>query len=325
MLPATLSPLEQTIVMGLQMNGRASWRQIAAVVGQPERTVARVGTRLLAEGIVRVVALEHERVGRGDPSLLRLRCTPRDLREAAASLAARDGSLWVYAVAGTSEAAAEVFCPAEDLADYLLQDIAVLPGLREYSAHPVIQYFKTIDAWQPGLSDLSTLATLTYSPTRPIEQFGPPIDLDAVDRVLIDNLKLDGRLTHEQLAGLVGVSKATVGRRVEALRDTGTIAIRAVIEPVLLGYPVEAVLWIKCVPEAIDAVGEALAQVPEVRYVAAIAGEHQLVAQVAMPSRTELHRLISAHHNWARQASSVEVSLVVEVYKRSNLLPNPQS
>ncbi len=316
-----LDELDHQIVVALQINGRASWRQIAALVGESERTVARHGNRLLSSGLVRVVALEHERLGRGDPSLLRLRCAPSSMRYAAGALASRDECLWVYAVAGVSEAAAEIFCPPERLSTFLLDDISGLPGMHDYSVHPVLRYFQTVDGWHPGLSDRADLSPLRYIGDAPIEQFGPPIELDGPDRILVQELKQDGRRTHADLADAAGISTATAGRRVEALRSTQRISIRAVVDPALLGYPVEAVLWIDCPPQAISSVGDALATIPEVRYAAAIGGQHQLVAQVAVRNRSELHDLITAQSQWGPDISGIEVSLVIEVYKRSNILP----
>lgn len=321
-----LTELDQQIIVALQINGRASWRQIAAQVGERERTVARHGNRLLSTGVVRVVALEHERIGPGDPALLRLRCAPQAVRGAAASLAARHECLWVYAVAGANEAAAEIFCPSDQLAAFLLDDISALPGLSAYSAHPVLSYFQTVDGWHPGLTDRTALAPLAYQGGgTPVDQFGPPIELGESDRILVEQLKRDGRLTHDELASAAGISKATAGRRVEMLRSTSLVSIRAVVDPALLGYPVEAVLWIKCTPHAISTVGAALAGIPEVRYAAAIGGEHQLVAQVAMRNRTDLHHFITAQSQWGPEISSVEVSLVIDVYKRSNIIPPPHS
>jgi DNA-binding Lrp family transcriptional regulator len=243
------------------------------------------------------------------------------LREAAAILAARSESLWVYTVAGANEAAAEIFCPPERLSSFLLDEMSALPGLTDYSAHPVLRYFRTIDDWHPELSDGSPIASLSYAQVKQeMPQFGPPIELSTEDRTLVNCLKQNGRMTHEELGSAAGMSKATAGRRVEALRSSGLISIRAVVEPALLGYPVEAILWIKAPPAAVESVGSALASTPEVRYAAAIGGGHQLIAQVAMPSRTALHSLL-AGSSWTVDVHSVETSIVMDVHKRSDIVP----
>ncbi len=56
-----LSEVEQRIVIALQADGRATWRKIAKVIGEPERTVARYGTALLDEGKIKDAAIAHRK------------------------------------------------------------------------------------------------------------------------------------------------------------------------------------------------------------------------------------------------------------------------
>jgi DNA-binding Lrp family transcriptional regulator len=55
--PPLLDELDRRIVGALQIDGRASWRRIAEVLGEPERTIARRGSAL-ASGF-RVVGAEY--------------------------------------------------------------------------------------------------------------------------------------------------------------------------------------------------------------------------------------------------------------------------
>ncbi|MCX5339228.1 Lrp/AsnC family transcriptional regulator [Streptomyces atratus] len=319
---AALDELDRRIVAALQVNGRASWRRIAEVIGEPERTVARRAARLFDAGMVKVKALASpERTGRGDPAVLRLRCEPRCLRPAASELALHEASLWVYAIAEGSEAVAEVFCPPQHFAGFLHEDVSALPGLVGYSAHPVLHYFRVVDTWQPGILTQDQVTRLVDPPThKPVPHFGPVIELDSDERAIMKALIIDGRATHEELAGVAGVSKATARRRVEALRSMDLLNIRAVVEPSLLGLPVEAVLWLKAAGRHVNPIGRALAALPFVRYAAAVTGEHQIVAQVAMPDKTALHQLLSSDADWMRHVDAMEVSLVVDVFKRSDVL-----
>ena len=54
-----LSDLERQIIVALQVDGRATWRKIARVIGEPERTVARYGSALLEQGKVKIAAIAH--------------------------------------------------------------------------------------------------------------------------------------------------------------------------------------------------------------------------------------------------------------------------
>jgi hypothetical protein len=95
--------------------------------------------------------------------------------------------------------------------------------------------------------------------------------------------------------------------------------VRAVVEPALLGLPVEAILWIKTAPRHVDLVGQQLLKSPQVRYAAAIMGEHQILADVTVPDKLALHHFVTAA-DWLRQVDSVETSLVLDSLKRSGVL-----
>ncbi len=57
----------------------------------------------------------------------------------------------------------------------------------------------------------------------PNETFASDSALDAADRVLLEALLDDGRLSHRELAERTGISPATVNRRIRRLEDTGVI------------------------------------------------------------------------------------------------------
>ena len=46
----------QKILEALHIDGRASWQRIAEAIGENERTVARRGSALIADGTVKIVA-----------------------------------------------------------------------------------------------------------------------------------------------------------------------------------------------------------------------------------------------------------------------------
>ncbi|MEU8846305.1 Lrp/AsnC family transcriptional regulator [Streptomyces sp. NPDC048564] len=148
----------------------------------------------------------------------------------------------------------------------------------------------------------------------------PPSDsvgeLSRADPLLVNALTEDGRCTYDELARVSGVSEATARRRLGALRRAGRVRVRAVIEPVLLGLPVEAVLWVRAVPTAVDSVTAALAGSPHVRYVSFVTGERQLLVLTAFPDEAALHDFVT-RSTWLREAVSVDVvSMVLGSLKR---------
>lgn len=89
--------------------------------------------------------------------------------------------------------------------------------------------------------------------------------MNRLDTEIIGLLIKDGRLSYAEIARQVGVTRAHVRDRVQALLDGGSIEqFTAVIDPEKLGKSVSAFLDIKASPDAIEEVAQALADQPEV-------------------------------------------------------------
>ncbi|MER7396089.1 Lrp/AsnC family transcriptional regulator [Streptomyces sp. NPDC000151] len=304
--------LDRRIIAALQIDGRASWRRIAAALGEPERTVARRGLHLLGSGQVTVTGL----VARGETAIVRLGCPPGTARDAALAMADRAGTVFSYVLSGPPDCVAEVQCPPGRLATLMLDEAPAVPGLTAQHVSPVLRYLRTVHDWRPGILDEAEAAALSRFPARPEQASAPAEELGPEERRIVEALAEDGRRTHEELAALAGVSEATARRRVEALTRSGAVSIRAAVEPALLGLPVEALLWIRTRPDAVEAVGRLLTESPLVRYAAVVMGEHQLLVDVTQPSMTALHAFLT-EGPWVRHVEAVSSHLVVAALKRS--------
>lgn len=89
--------------------------------------------------------------------------------------------------------------------------------------------------------------------------------MNRLDTEIIGLLIKDGRLSYAEIARQLGVTRAHVRDRVQALLDGGSIEqFTAVIDPEKLGKSVSAFLDIKASPNAIEEVAQGLADQPEV-------------------------------------------------------------
>lgn len=310
-----LDSLDRRIVGALQVDGRASWRRIAEVLGEPERTVSRRGMALLDGGQV-VVSGWHTP---GSASIVAVRGNPQTQKLTATTLARRPDTTFTYTLAGSVDCVTEVRTTASSLPSLVYDDLPGTPGLISMSTMPVMKYFRTGFQWQPDLittDQVAALQDVVPPPQTPDDPIGP---LGSVDRLLVRALAEDGRMPYDALGRVAGVSEATAKRRVENLRLSGRLTIRAVIEPRLLGFPVEAVLWIKAAPGDVDLLGQSLLRSSSVRYAAAITGEYQVFADVIVASREALYEFATNSAALA-EATSVETTIVITALKRSGVL-----
>jgi DNA-binding Lrp family transcriptional regulator len=310
-----LDDLDRRIVGALQVDGRAPWRRVAEVLGEPERTVSRRGTVLLDSGVV-VVSGWHTP---GAASIVSVRSTPQTVKLAASALAHRPDTTFTYTLTGPVDCVTEIRTAPGSLPALIHDDLPGTPGLVAMSTLPVMRYFRTGFQWQPDLITPEQAAALREIDPPPQSPDHPATPLSRDDRAILRTLATDGRMPYDKVARTVGVSEATARRRVEALRHEGKLTIRAVVEPQHLGLPVEAVLWIKASPGNIDEIGESLAHHSSVRYAAAIMGEYQLLADVIVSSRNTLHEFITRSPALLR-ATAVDTTLVITALKRSGVL-----
>ncbi|WP_200302102.1 Lrp/AsnC family transcriptional regulator [Streptomyces adelaidensis] len=317
--------LDRRIISALQIDGRAAWHRIAAALGEPERTVVRRGTRLLESGLVRIGAMAM----RGRSVVVGVRCAPGRARVTATALARRPDCVFAHVLTGTPDCVAELRCPRERLAGLVLDELAGLPGVTETRTLPVLRHVRTIREWHAGLLTDAEIAALkggadpsdTASPqvTDPLPPADISPELSRADRLLLHALAEDGRRTYDELARVAGVSEATARRRLGTLRREGRVRIRAVIEPAVLGLPVEAVLWARTSPAEVDSVTAALTESAHVRYASFVTGERQLLILTAFPDETALHDFVT-RSPWLRAVASLDVSLVLTTLKRGGML-----
>ncbi len=316
--------LDRRIISALQIDGRASWHRIAAALGEAERTVVRRGTRLLDSGLVRIGAMALH----GRSTVVGVRCAPGQARMVASALARRSDCVFTHVLTGSPDCVAELLCPRDRLASLVMDELPGLPGMLETVTLPVLRHIRTIREWHSGLLTDDEIATLegpseAPAPSSADADVMPPADatheLSRSDRLLLNALAEDGRCTYEELGRVTGVSEATARRRLGALRREGRVRIRAVIEPALLGLPVEAMLRVRVAPTRAEAVAAALADNVHVRYASFVTGEHQILVLAALPSESALYDFVT-RAPWLRDVASVDTSLVLSSLKRGGML-----
>ena len=312
-----LDELDRRIIAALQIDGRASWTGIAEALDEQERTVARRGTALLESGAVRVTGLSVQ----GEALLVAIRCSRGTGRLAASALAARPDTTFTYLLTGDVDVLAEVIHPKGKWSALVLDELPAISGVESCTSYPVLRYYRTVHEWRPPILTEQEREVLSTRPTLTPPATTSEVDLSPTDLAIVRALREDGRRTHDDLARIAEVSTTTVRRRVEAMRTDGRVHIHAVVEPALLGLAVGAVLRISTPPAHVEEAAQALLESPFVRYAAALASKHQIIAEVALPDRDALQRFVT-EPDWVADVSSVEVSLLVDAHKRSGVMSN---
>lgn len=279
------------VVAALQVNGRATWDRIGRVLNESTRNVARRATRLMETGVLSIISLVDDR--RMGSAVLRLRCRPGSAVGVGTALAELPQTRFVSLFSGSVDCAAELSASDEVLTDLLFQDVPTIDGVVESVTYPALRYFKSPHEWHLDVLTPQEAEELREPWTPLPERLGRAGETpSAEEERIIAAVSAGGRATHAEIAAVAGISESTARRRLDSLIRRGVLHIRAEIEPCYLGLPVEAALWLRVAEREVEAVGHALAGLAPARYVVAVAGDHQIVAQVAVAGRFELYEFL---------------------------------
>jgi DNA-binding Lrp family transcriptional regulator len=124
---------------------------------------------------------------------------------------------------------------------------------------------------------------------------GRILRMDRIDRQILAELQMDGRLTVTDLAARVGLSVSPCHRRVRELERNGTIrGYRAVVDPAAVGLTFEALLFVTMRQEDRDTLlgfEAAVARVPNVLQAQRLFGDPDYLLRIVTADLGAYQRL----------------------------------
>ena len=118
------------------------------------------------------------------------------------------------------------------------------------------------------------------------------IELDAIDRKLIAELRADGRAPLAQLAKRLGIARATVEKRLARLMDSGTILGFTVRARDYNEAAVQAVMMVEVAGRSTSAVIRELKTLPELHALHTTNGGWDLIAEIHARSLPDFDRVL---------------------------------
>ena len=127
-----MDELDREIIAILQSNGRASNARITRRIGVSEGTVRRRLKKLIADGVIDIVAVvDAERLGYDTEALVGVQVDPDKVMEVAANLGELPESNWVAITTGTYDVFQWVTLQsAEQLGAFLREKLRIVSGVR---------------------------------------------------------------------------------------------------------------------------------------------------------------------------------------------------
>ncbi|MFI6359667.1 Lrp/AsnC family transcriptional regulator [Streptomyces sp. NPDC050743] len=288
--------LDRRIIAALQLNGRAPWSAIAHWAGASETTVQRRYQSLRERQLVRVVAtLELDRTMSGSSMLVRVQARPGKGLELARLLADCPEVRFLAVVTGAADLIVDfVAQDNEELMRLLYTDLPGADLITGTECVAAIRNFTSPAHWDTGLLPPQARDALRPAAlAAPFERAGwdeAPQALSDLEREVARTLSSDGRMQMSALARQLGRTESSVSRALERLVNRGVLHFRTLVDPALLGFEAEFMVWLSVEPDRLDAAGRQLARHTGTKLLSAATGRFNLVGHVVLPHRTDVFR-----------------------------------
>nr|WP_255479752.1 Lrp/AsnC family transcriptional regulator [Quadrisphaera sp. RL12-1S] len=149
--------------------------------------------------------------------------------------------------------------------------------------------------------------------------------VDDIDRHILHELQLDGRMSNQDLADRVGLSPSPCLRRVRLLEQRGLITgYRAVVSGREVGLPITAFVRLRLVshaPEGVTVFEERVRALPAVVEAYLLAGDHDYLLKVAVASFEAYELFVRTQLRAIPGVESIETTFAYGTTKPPSPLP----
>lgn len=268
------------LIRQLQVDGRASFRDLAEKTGISERLIKARIDDLRKHGAMEItIVADPRRLGYPSMALVGVRTDPKaEPREIAESFFEIPGVDYAVAVGGRFDVVAEVVARSdEELFDTTNLAIKRHEGVRDIELFPLLELRHQQLSWDAAQIERRSVRDETDHVLEPI------------DWAIIRTLSIDGRKSFLELARQLKVSESHIRSRFAKLLGNGLIKVQALTNPSLFGYKTVGWLCLRANgSERIEKVADRLATLPHVTYLALTAGRFQLFAEIVCKDKAEL-------------------------------------
>jgi Lrp/AsnC family transcriptional regulator len=151
------------------------------------------------------------------------------------------------------------------------------------------------------------------------------IEIDPIDRRILDVIQRDGSLSAADVASQVGLSTTTCWRRIQQLEQSGVIKQRvALLDRSKLGLDVVVFVQVRLSTQGRDAIAQfdqAIRDRPEVLDCYTLTGEWDFCLRIVTRDMKEYEAFFLDHLSKIPNVQSVNSSIAVTVIKESTVLP----
>ncbi|WP_346010662.1 Lrp/AsnC family transcriptional regulator [Streptomyces sp. SID5910] len=277
-----LSETDLALVEALQLDPRAPWSRIGAVIGIDATTAARRWRRLTGSGVAWMTAYPAQHtsvIGYVD-----LACDAGAVEPLTTLLQSWGPVFSLERTTGEHQLFLSV--AARDLPsldDFAVRRLGGLAGVRSVRLSVCTAVHREGSGWLVhtlNARQRSDLGGGGTGPGRPSRRTGP----HESDHRLLLALGVDARRGHAELARVCDLTETTVRRRLRRMIAGGEVYFRCDLTQRLAGWPVIATFRLTVPGPGTEATAKALAGLPETRLCSSVTGSDNLLLSVWLRS-----------------------------------------
>lgn len=315
-----LAPTDERLIHALQIEPRASWTELAPVVGVDAATLGRRWSRLRDDGIAWVTGFRPRR----QLALIEIECEPAQI-EATARRLARDPAVWVLdCCSGARDLLAIVsFDDLATLSDYALRGLGEMKGLRSVRTHPVNEVL--VDAANWRLRALTSEEAARVRPPRGPRARAARLVADDLREAIEAEVWRDGRVPVTDIAEKHGFSPQRVADALATLRRNGDLHFRTDLAREASGWPIYTWYFVEASARTIETVRASLATVPEVRLAFTSPSRYNLILAVWLRKLADVNRFEMALGSALPDSRIADRSVVLSIRKHMAQIIGPDT
>jgi DNA-binding Lrp family transcriptional regulator len=294
--------INRKIIAALKKDGRISFVSLAKELDITSATVTRHVDKMLRENLISIKAvLNPLKLGYNAHAFIALDLNLTKVDDLAERLVNIPNISLVVTTFGRYAMLILADFPAwEELQDYITRVLPRVEGINKIDAFPVVENKKL---YNPLFKDDGVNE--------------PPASIDKTDKIIIEELEKNGRVSFAELAQPLGISLATVSRRVARLQEENILKISAIRNPAMLGYLANAYVVLRADLNKVGAICRLLAAYHEVHMIMTLMSGFEIIAGIHLQSPEMLYRFIADKIAPIEGVFSIETFISAEIKKRS--------
>ncbi|WP_067679739.1 Lrp/AsnC family transcriptional regulator [Nocardia miyunensis] len=319
--PISLDDLDRRVVNALQVNPRASWAQVGAVLGIDPVTAARRWERLHADGTAWITAYVGSPADRGPAALVEIDSAGHSLEIADRLIDDAQCASIDIASGGRDLLLTVTSRSLSRITDYLLHRLGSLDHVRAVRTHPVTRVIAEGAGWRLTALTDAEQARLRESVV-PVDRTRPR-ELSDQERAVLAALVADGRASATELAATTGLNPRRVRDLVRDLLGSGRLTLRTELRAAASGWPIYAWFFLRVPAATANTISPRLGSLPEIRTVLQIAGPSNVIMAVWLRELTDVSGLEAAIETHLPDVQIVDRAVVLRTTKRVGVVLDP--